>query len=96
MAHVHKERRNLALCKLGIDRFSTSYRVNARVWGVWPNAMVIHECMSLGMMMYQYGNFLTHLKSTEVDPYYPDIELDYFGKYHLRCNAYWMEVKFPR
>ena len=58
--------------------------------------MVIHEAMSLGMMVYQYSKFLFALKDTFHDPFRPEIKLDYFAIYHIRCNANWIDIKLPR
>ena len=93
---VHKEKRRLILLKLGIDNCTLIWRVNARVWGQGPDAIVMHECMSASMLNFQQSRVLSMLVGTKRDLFNPDIELDYFNRHHLERNLYWFEKVFEK
>ena len=61
------------------------------MWGNGPDAIVMHECFSLTMLNYQMSRVLALITSDRHDLFHPNIQLDYFNRFHLERNFYWFE-----
>ena len=52
--------------------------------------------MSTTMFNFQMSKFLCYLKSSEYDPFYPSIKLDFFNAYYLQMFMYHHEITYKR
>lgn len=81
---------------MGIDKFNKEYNAVGKIWGWDENKVVWHEFMSTTMFNFQMSKFLCYLKSSEYDPFYPSIKLDFFNAYYLQMFMYHHEITYKR